>query len=151
MPTGICFNKKFLYEFVDFETYLDMNLTIEDYPILLDLAMNTDFKIINESMHVYRVHEDSYSHKKSFENHFFLKNQKKNLFDYFNKKYVFNKNTIQTFNNNHHEEILFLAGYFEKKQIGKDVFSIMKSKNIKDYIHFLASQNKSFRKLVSML
>lgn len=150
LPTGICFNKKLLYEFVDFETYLDMELTIEDYPILIDMVMNTDFKTINESLHIYRVHNDSHSHKKNFENHYFLKNQMKNLFDYFNKKYGFSENTIQTFNNNYYKEILFLAGFFEKKQIGKDIYKKLKTKKIEDYIHYLASQNKFFRKLVSM-
>ena len=65
-------NKKHLYEFVDFDTYLNMNITIDDYPILVDLVMNTSFTTINESLHIYRVHNQSYSHTKSFENHYFL-------------------------------------------------------------------------------
>lgn len=150
-PIGICFRKKHLNEFVDFDTYLNMNLTIEDYPILVDLAMNTSFTTINESLHIYRVHDYSYSHKKSFESHFFLKNQMKNLFDFFNKKYNYDSSINEKFNNDYYKELLFLAGYFEKKEIGVESFKKLKSKSIKDYIHFAASQNKLIRKLVSIL
>ena len=47
---GVCFNKKHLYEFVNFDTYLENKITIEDYPILVDLVMNSSFKTINESL-----------------------------------------------------------------------------------------------------
>jgi len=150
-PIGICFNKKYLYKYVDFDTYLNMKLTIEDYPILVDLAMNTNFKTINESLHIYRIHDNSYSHKNNFENHVFLKKQMKNLFDFFSKKYNYDNNIINTFNNDHYKELLFLAGYYEKKKAGKEFFKKIKSKKIKDYIHYYASQNTFFRKLVSII
>lgn len=150
-PVGICFRKTYLHQFVDFDTYLNQNITIEDYPILIDLAMNTDFVLINKSLHIYRVHNDSYSHKKTFENHLFLKKQMKKLFEYFSEKYSFDSSVINTFNTNYYKELLFLSGYFEKKEFGKDVFNKLKSKNIKDYIHYWASQSKMFRKLISII
>jgi len=150
-PIGVCFNKKHLYEFVDFDTYLNMNITIDDYPILVDLVMNTSFTTINESLHIYRVHNQSYSHTKSFENHYFLKNQMKNLFGYFASKYKYDKNLINTFNNNYYKELLFLCGYFEEKEIGKETYNMINSKSIKDHIHYFASQNSLFRKLVSII
>ncbi|WP_339916985.1 glycosyltransferase family 2 protein [Yeosuana marina] len=150
-PIGICFRRKHLYQFVDFETYLKQKITIDDYPILVDLVMNTDFAFINESLHIYRVHDNSYSHKKSFENHVLLKNQMKNLFEYFSIKYRFDKNLIRTFNKNYFKELLFLCGYFENKELGKDAFDKIKTKSIKDYIHYFASQNSFIRKLISIL
>lgn len=150
-PIGICFNKKHLYEFVDFDTYLRMNISIDDYPILVDLVMNTSFKTINESLHIYRVHNESYSHIKSFKNHFFLKNQMKNLFCYFAKKYKYDKDLIKDFNKDYYKELLFLCGYFEEKEIGKEIYNIIKQKSIKDHIHYWASQNSLFRKLVSII
>ncbi|WP_166967631.1 glycosyltransferase family 2 protein [Yeosuana marina] len=150
-PIGLCFSKKHLNKFVDFDTYLNMNLTIEDYPILVDLVMNTNFTTIDESLHIYRIHDDSYSHKKSFENHVFLKNQMKNLFDFFKKKYNYNSVLNERFNNDYNKEFLFLAGYFEQKEIGKETFKKLKSKSIKDYINYAASQNKLFRRLISIV
>ncbi len=150
-PVGICFRKTFLYQFVDFDTYLNQNITIEDYPILIDLAMNTDFALINKSLHIYRVHNDSYSHKKTFENHLFLKKQMKKLFEYFSEKYSFDSLVINTFKTNYYKELLFLSGYFEKRELGKEMFNKLKSKSIKDYIHYWASQSKMFRKLISII
>ncbi len=148
-PIGICYNKAQLYKHVNFNTYLKMDLTIDDYPIFVDLIMNTGFARIKESLHVYRVHDNSYSHEKSFENHIFLKNQMMDLFNYFSKKYHFSKNISVEYFNNHYKELLFLAGYFEKKELGKEMYQKIKSKSIKDFIHFYASQNPFFRKLIS--
>ncbi|WP_428025515.1 hypothetical protein, partial [Arcobacter sp.] len=133
LPIGICFNKKLLYQHVDFDGYFNMKITIEDYPILVDLAMNTNIYKVNEVLHVYRIHHDSYSNKKTFESHAFLNLQMKNLFDFFNKKYEFPKDIIQKFNNNYYKQLLFLAGYFEKKEVGKKAFNKIKTKSIKDY------------------
>lgn len=150
IPIGICFNKKHLYKYVDFDKYLKMKITIEDYPILVDLIMNTNFERINESLHVYRVHYDSYSHKKTFENQHFSCIQMKKLFDYFSKKYFFNNELINIYNRTHFKQLLFYAGFFQKKELGIDVFDKIKHKSAKDYIHYYASQNKIFRKLVSL-
>ncbi len=150
-PIGICFNKKHLYQFVDFDTYLKTEITIEDYPILVDLAMNTNFETINESLHTYRIHGNSYSHTKSFENHYFLKRQMKRLFEHFCVKYQFNQGITNTFNQDYYKEILFLAGYFQKKELGKKTYNMIKAKSIKDHIHYFASQSPLFRRLVSIL
>lgn len=149
-PIGYCFNRKLLLKHVDFDTYVKMKITIDDYPILVDLIMHTNFKRINESLVTYRVHEQSFSHEKSFENHYFLANQMKTLFDYFSKKYNFDTNIIQNYDKAHLKQLLFFAGFFEKKSVGKEVFSKLESKSIKDYIHYWSSQNKMFRKFVSL-
>lgn len=150
-PIGICFNRKLLLSNVDFKTYIAKNITIDDYPILVDLVMNTKFKRIKEALVIYRIYDDSFSHEKNFEKQYFLANQMKNLFDYFSKKYRFENNIIVNFNKTHLKQLLFYAGFFGQKELGNDVFSKLKSKSIKDYIHYLASQNKFFRKLVSLV
>lgn len=150
-PIGICFNKYLLYKYVDFKTYLNMNLSIEDYPILVDLIMHTNFKTIKESLHIYRTHENSHSHEKNFEELLFQKKQMKNLFNFFQKKYNFNKSMVKTYNNNYNQHLLFLAGYFQKKELGKKSMLKITNKDLKDYIHFYASQYKSLRKFISLI
>ena len=148
-PIGLCYNKDLLYKYVDFDRYLKMNLTIEDYPILVDMVMQTNFARIKESLHVYRVHDNSHSHLRNFENHFFLKNQMKTLFDYFSNKYHFSQQINDEYNNNHNKELLFFAGYFEKKALGKEMFKKIETKTFNDYVHYWSSQYTLFRKLIS--
>jgi len=150
-PIGICFNKSHLYKYVDFETYINMGITIEDYPILVDLAMSTNFEIIEKSLHVYRVHESSISHQKNFEKQTFLLNQMKMLFEYFEKKYNYHEALSSIFYNNHYKQLLYYAAYFEKKETGKLAFNNVETKNLKDYIYYLASQNNFFKKQALLL
>jgi len=147
---GFCFNKALLYKFVDFDTYLKMKLTIEDYPILVDMVMHTNFARINESLHIYRVHDNSHSHQRKFENHLFHKNQMKTLFDYLSNKYNFSKQVNELYSQNHNKELLFLAGYFEKKVLGKEMFKKISPKTFSDYVHYCASQYYLVRKLISL-
>ena len=149
VPLGMCFNKELLYKYVDFKVYINKGISIDDYPILVDLIMNCDFERINESLHTYRVHNTSYSHEKDFEKLLFQKKQMKSLFNLFTEKYNFSKSIQSNFNNAHHKTLVFLAGYFEDKSLGKEVFYKIKSKNLKDWIHYLSSQHRLFRKLIS--
>ena len=149
-PIGHCYNKEYLYKYVDFDTYLKMDLTIEDYPILVDLVMHTNFTRIKESLHVYRVHDNSHSHTKSFTNLVFQKQQMKKLFDYFSNKYYFSEEIKIEYSKNHNKELLFLAGYFENKILAKDMFSKINPKSLKDYIHYYASQYSLVRKVISL-
>lgn len=150
-PIGLCFKKQFLYKYVDFDTYINMKVTIDDYPILVDLVMNSNFERIPESLHVYRSHDQSYSHKKDFNNHLFLKQQMNRLFEYFSNKYNYPKEIVITYHKNYYKELLFLAGYFENKEIGMESFKNIKTKSVKDYIHYFASQSTMFRKLISKM
>lgn len=149
-PIGICFNRASLLKHVDFKTYINKKITIDDYPILVDLVMNTSFERINESLVVYRIYDDSFSHEKDFEKQYFLANQMKSLFDYFSNKYNFDNDLIKNYTKVHLKQLLFYAGFFENENLGKDIFSKIESKSLKDYIHYWASQNKFFRKLVSL-
>lgn len=149
-PIGICFNRLLLLKHVDFTTYINKDITIDDYPTLVDLVMHTNFKRINEPLVVYRIYDDSFSHQRDFEKQYFLANQMKSLFDYFSNKYNFDNNLIKNYTKVHLKQLLFYAGFFENENLGKDIFSKIESKSLKDYIHYWASQNKFFRKLVSL-
>jgi len=128
-----------------------MNVAIEDYPILVDLIMNTSVKTIKESLHIYRVHKTSYSHTKKLKDLLFQKKQMLHLFDYFTDKYSFNDFLVSTYYQNHYKDSLFLAGYFEDKKLGKEMVSKITSKSIKDYIHYWASQHSFIRKSITLI
>ncbi|TJY36400.1 glycosyltransferase [Pontimicrobium aquaticum] len=149
-PIGHCYRKELLYRYVDFNTYLNMDLTIEDYPILVDMVMNTDFERINESLHIYRVHDHSHSHQKNLDELVFQKNQMKKLFDFFSKKYNVSKEIRDLYLNNHYKTMLFYAGYFSNKKLGKEVYKNINSKSVKDRIHYVASQFPIIRKLIAL-
>lgn len=149
-PIGHCFKKEALYNFVDFETYLKKEISIEDYPILVNLVMNSEFKLLNESLVTYRVHDHSYSHQKSFDEIVSQKEEMLWLFDHFTKKYNLSEILKQTYHQNHFKSLLFTAGYFQNNTLGKEAFKKVKKKSIKDYIHFWASQSTLFRKLISL-
>ncbi len=149
-PIGLAYNRELLHKHVDFKNYLKMGVSIEDYPIIVDLILNTEFKRIKESLHIYRVHEKSYSHNQNLTSLIAQKEQMKYLFDYFSKKYGFEKSLINTFNEDHEKETLFLAGYFSDKDLGKKAYKRIQKKSIKDIIHYLASQNTALRNLITL-
>jgi len=149
-PIGHCYRKELLYKYVDFDTYLDMNIIFEDYVILVDMIMNTDFERINESLHIYRVHEESHSHQKNLDELVFQKNQMNDLFKLFSKKYNFSEKLINEYSNSHYKTLLFYAGYFSNKKLDKEVYKNIESKKLKDRIHYLASQVTLMRKLISL-
>lgn len=149
-PIGHCYRKDALLKYVDFETYINMDITIEDYPILVDMVMNTEFERINEPLCIYRSHNASYSHQKDLDKLVFQKLQMKKLFDYFAKKYTFPNEIRKSYLSSHNKALLFYAGYFSNKKLGKEVYKSIKSKSLKDRIHYLASQYPTIRKLVSL-
>jgi glycosyltransferase involved in cell wall biosynthesis len=150
IPIGTCFNRKLLFKHVDFKTYIDKKITIEDYPTLVDMVANCDFERIDESLFTYRIHNRSYSYNIGFERYYFQREQMLNLFYYFKIKYNFDNNLCKTYEQRYYKTILYLAGSYQKKSLGKDVYSKIESKNVYDIIHFLSSQYKFFRNLVKL-
>ncbi|GAA4281484.1 glycosyltransferase family 2 protein [Gaetbulibacter aestuarii] len=150
IPVGMCFKKDLIYQYVDFDYYMGQNITIEDYPILVDMVMHCDFERIEESLHIYRVHSSSYSHKKSFERIYFLNNQMLKLFNHFHKKYHFSKSLVETYVETHHKSVLFNAGKYENKNAGRESFNSIKNKSIRDYIHYWASQYPIVGRLIRL-
>jgi glycosyltransferase involved in cell wall biosynthesis len=150
IPVGICFNKELLYKYVDFDFYIKQNITIEDYPILVDMVMNCDFGKINESLHLYRVHSSSYSHIKSFERIYFLNNQMLKLFNHFKVKYDFSEKLTETYLETHYKSVVFNSGKYEQKEVGRKSFKAIKNKTLLDVIHYLASQYPFVRNIIRL-
>lgn len=150
IPIGVCYNKRFLYKYVDFDYYINKNITIEDYPILVNLAANCNFDRINEVLYIYRIHDLSHSHKTSFKRFFFQRNQMLDLFHHFKKKYSFSEKTSETFKQSHYKAILRLASLFEKKDLGKSAYKQIKQKNSHDFIRYLASQYPLIKHLIRL-
>ncbi|WP_100616254.1 glycosyltransferase family 2 protein [Confluentibacter citreus] len=150
IPIGVCFNRESLYKYVDFDYYIKENITIEDYPILVDMVMHCDFDRINESLHIYRIHPSSYSHKNCFERIYFLRNQMQKLFLYFSSKYNFSEKLKEIYLKNHYKSVLADAGNYEKKTEGKAAFKAIKNKKILDIIHYLASQYPWIRNVIRL-
>ena len=148
-PMTLCYNKTFLYKYVDFDNYLKMGLTIEDYPIFVDLIMQTDFAVIKESLHIYRVHDNSFTHQKKLKKHLLFKTEIKNIFLFLSKKHNFSQQIIDEYTMNHNKEILFLAGFFQNRELGKEMFSKINSKSPRDFIHYYTSQYHWIRHLIT--
>lgn len=150
IPIGTCFNRELLLKYVDFKTYVDKKITIEDYPTLVDMVANSDFARIDESLFTYRIHNKSYSFNNGLERYLFLREQMLSLFNYFKIKYHFNKQICEIYEQKHYKTLLHIAGSYQKKTLGKEVFSKIKSKTIYDIIHYLASQYKGVRNLAKI-
>lgn len=150
IPIGTCFNRALLSKFVDFEIHINKNVTIEDYPTLVDMAANCDFERIDESLFTYRIHERSYSYNNGFERCFYQREQMLDLFNYFKEKYSFKTELCKRYEQKHYKTILYLAGSHQKKKLGKEMYSKIESKNIYDIIHYLASQYKIIRSLAEL-
>lgn len=147
IPIGTCFNRILLNKYVDFDTYINKKITIEDYPTLVDITANCDFERIDESFFIYRIHDKSYSYNDGFERYYFLRIQMLNLFNHFKVKYNFNENLCHKYEQRHYKTLLHLAGSHQKKDLGKEMFSKINKKNGYDIIHYLASQYKLIRNL----
>ncbi|MGB1307696.1 MAG: glycosyltransferase family 2 protein [Oceanihabitans sp.] len=135
IPIGICYNKALLNKYVDFNYYIEKNITIEDYPILVNLIMNTEFTRIDKSLHTYLIHYHSYSHQINFKKLQFLKTQMLNLFNDFNEKYGFSNTINNSYLESHYKHQLFIASYFKKKALAKKAFNKIKNKGVFDYVH----------------
>lgn len=139
VPVGVCYNKRAIYKFVDFDYYISNNITIEDYPILVDLIMHTNAAKINQVLHTYRVHDNSFSYNTSFNKIQALKTQMRNLFLYFKNKYELPNELQFAYDEQHYKSYLFMASYYEKKEIAKDTFSKIKQKGVFDYLYYLSA------------
>ena len=150
-PLGFCYNRKLLMQLVDFEGYINQGTEIDDYPLQVDLVMNSNFKRINKSLLVYRIHDQSYSHQQNFDKQLNANKEMKRLFDHFSVKYDFDEHLIKEYDEAMFKNLLLLSGYFSKRETGQHAFKSIINKSFIDYIHYWASQNKVFRKLISII
>ena len=147
-PIGICYNRKHLYNYVDFDKYIEMDISIEDYPILVDLLMNTTFERINESLHLYRIHINSYSHQKDYKKQLTLNKQMLFLVDFFSKKYNLPPVILSSYKISFNKNMLYIAGNFGDKKLGKEMYNkLKKTRTLSIVLNYLSSQHLFIRKL----
>ncbi|NNK22308.1 MAG: glycosyltransferase [Winogradskyella sp.] len=150
IPVGVCYNKEALYKYVDFDFFIQKNITIEDYPILVSLVSNCEFGRVDESLHEYRLHLESYTQTPSFERAHFLRNQMLELFNFFKTKYNFSEKLNRIFLENHNKSLLFLSGVYQNKSVGRETYKSIKNKSLRDFIHYLASQYPLVRSIIKL-
>ena len=139
---GCCYRKDALYNIIDFTRYEQEGFEFEDYPILTDLVMNSDFGLIPKSMSVYRIHRKSHSNSASS----YLKTK---LF--FAKKYDFSKAEIAEIHRIDHNHMLHNASLNGDKLSGKEHFYYFRKPMFINLIYFISSQNKIARRLFNFL
>ncbi len=138
---GCCFRKKMLINLVDFDRYIEYGIDYEDYPILTDLVLNSDFGFIPKVLSVYRKHRLSHSNNTES----FLKTK---LF--FADKYGFSKQEIQKIYNAHHNHQLHNAGLISDKKSGRKHYKPFRQPVLRSFVYFLSSQSHLARKFFNL-
>lgn len=138
---GCCFRKKMLVNLVDFDRYVEYGIDYEDYPILTDLVLNSDFGFIPRVLSVYRKHRLSHSNNTES----FLKTK---LF--FADKYGFSIQEIQKIHNAHHNHQLHIAGLIGDKKSGRNHYKPFQQPVLRNFMYFLSSQSCLARKFFNL-
>jgi len=138
---GCCFRKKMLISLVDFDRYIEYGIDYEDYPILTDLVLNSDFGFIPKVLSVYRKHRLSHSNNTES----FLKTK---LF--FADKYGFSKQEIQKIYNAHYNHQLHNAGLIGDKKLGRKHYKPFSQPILRNLVYFLSSQSYLARKFFNL-
>src|SRR6056300_931060 len=139
---GCCFRKNMLLKYVDFEMYKKEGIEFEDYPILTDLVMNTDFGLIPKVLSVYRKHRKS--HANNTTSHLETKM-------FFAKKYNYSKAEVAEIIRINHNHMLHNASLNGDKKEGKKHYAFLRKPMLSNFIYFISSQNSIARKLFNLL
>lgn len=135
---GCCYNKNKLYEIINFDEYDEEGLEFEDYPILTDLVMNSDFGLIPEVLSVYRIHRESHSNSA----YSYLETKL-----YFARKYNYSDTEIAEIKRIDHNQKLHNASLNGNKEEGVKHYAFFRRPLFLNLIYFIASQNKTARAL----
>ena len=107
---GCCFRKSSIKKHVNFDEYRKQQIDFEDYPILTDLVMNSDFGLIPTVLSVYRKHRDSHSHQADS----YLRAKL-----YFAEKYNYSKEEVTKIHQIHDDHMLHNASLISDKKSGR--------------------------------
>lgn len=138
---GCCYRKSAIEKHVDFEEYKKQNIDFEDYPILTDLMMNTEFGLIPKVLSVYRKHRDSHSHKADS----YLRAKL-----YFAKKYNYSKLELTKIYQVHEEHMLHNASLISDKKTGRKNYKLFRQPMFRNFVYFLSSQSHLARKVFNL-
>lgn len=139
---GCCYRKEKINDLIDFDGYANEGLTFEDYPILTDLVMNSDFGLIPEVLSVYRIHRESHSNSA----YSYLETKL-----YFAEKYNYTDTEIAEIKRIDHNQKLHNASLNGNKEESVKHYAFFRRPLFLNLIYFIASQNKSARKIFNFL
>ena len=138
---GCCYRKSSIEKYVDFDEYRNQQIDFEDYPILTDLMMNSDFGLIPKALSVYRKHRDSHSHKADS----YLKVKL-----YFAEKYNYSKTEITKIHQVHDEHMLHNASLTSNKKSGRQHYKPLRRPILRNFVYFVSSQSHVARKFFTL-
>ena len=138
---GCCYRKSSIEKYVDFNEYRNQQIDFEDYPILTDLMMNTDFGLIPKVLSVYRKHRDSHSHQADS----YLRAKL-----YFAEKYNYSKAEVKKIHQIHDDHMLHNASLISDKKSGCQHYKPLRRPILRNFVYFLSSQSHLARKFFTL-
>ena len=138
---GCCYRKSSIEKYVDFNEYRNQQIDFEDYPILTDLMMNSDFGLIPKVLSVYRKHRDSHSHQADS----YLKAKL-----YFAEKYNYSKAEVTKIHKIHDDHMLHNASLISDKKSGCQHYKPLRRPILRNFVYFLSSQSHLARKFFTL-
>ncbi|MGB2503270.1 MAG: glycosyltransferase family 2 protein [Flavobacteriaceae bacterium] len=138
---GCCYRKSSIEKYVNFDEYRKQQIDFEDYPILTDLMMNSDFGLIPKVLSVYRKHRDSHSHKADS----YLKVKL-----YFAEKYNYSKTEVTKIHQVHDEHMLHNASLTSNKKTGRKHYKPLRRPILRNFVYFVSSQSHLARRFFTL-
>jgi glycosyltransferase involved in cell wall biosynthesis len=138
---GCCYRKSSIEKYVDFDEYRNQQIDFEDYPILTDLMMNSDFGLIPKVLSVYRKHRDSHSHQADS----YLRAKL-----YFAEKYNYSKAEVTKIHQIHDEHMLHNASLISDKKSGRQHYKPLRQPIVRNFVYFLSSQSHLARRFFTL-
>ena len=126
------------------KSFINQNIVTsakEDYPILTDLMMNTDFGLIPKVLSVYRKHRDSHSHQADS----YLRVKL-----YFAEKYNYSKAEVKKIHQIHDDHMLHNASLISDKKSGCQHYKPLRRPILRNFVYFLCSQSHLARKFFTL-
>ena len=138
---GCCYRKSSIEKYVDFKEYKNQQIDFEDYPILTDLVMNSDFGLIPKVLSIYRKHRDSHSHKADS----YLRAKL-----YFAEKYNYSKTEVTKIHQVHDEHMLHNASLTSDKKTGRKHYKPLRRPILRNFVYFVSSQSHLARRFFTL-
>lgn len=138
---GCCYRKSSIEKYVDFDEYRNQQIDFEDYPILTDLMMNSDFGLIPKVLSVYRKHRDSHSHQADS----YLRAKL-----YFAEKYNYSKAEVTKIHQIHDDHMLHNASLISDKKSGRQHYKPLRQPIVRNFVYFLSSQSHLARRFFTL-
>ena len=138
---GCCFRKSSIKKHVNFDEYRKQQIDFEDYPILTDLMMNSDFGLIPTVLSVYRKHRDSHSHQADS----YLRAKL-----YFAEKYNYSKEEVTKIHQIHDDHMLHNASLISDKKSGRQHYKPKRQPILRNFVYYLSSQSHLARRFFTL-